>query len=151
MKLIHSLLAVTATAIAQCAAAQMPSQFHGKWVPAKASCESSLGVTVTADRLAFFNGKDTEAIGGIEMAGPGYHAPGYRGIEIVAITEFSGHQPVTATFNASEKKGVGRLDYSPVMPGKPTSQLNAYNARISKLNLAKRFPLNNVPLKRCAK
>jgi hypothetical protein len=37
------------------------------------------------------------------------------------------------------------------MPGKSTSQLNAYNARISKLNLAKRFPLNNVPLKRCAK
>jgi len=28
-------------------------------------------------------------------------------------------------------------------------QQNAYNARISKLNLAKRFPLHNVPLKKC--
>lgn len=149
--MIRTLLAVIAVSVAQPTLAQVPAQLHGKWVPVKASCESGLGVVVSADRLSLFNGRDKEAIGGIEMAGPGYHPPGYRGIEIVAITEFSGHQPITATFNASEKKGVGRLDYSPIMPGKPTPQLNAYNARISKLNLAKRFPLNTVPLKKCAK
>jgi hypothetical protein len=29
------------------------------------------------------------------------------------------------------------------------SQLTQYNARISKLDLARRFPLDKVPLKRC--
>jgi hypothetical protein len=68
----------------------------------------------------------------------------------VLIAEFSGHQPVTATFNLGEKKGAAQVEFAPVMPGKATAQLTAYNAHISKLNLAKRFPLNKVLLKRCA-
>jgi hypothetical protein len=67
----------------------------------------------------------------------------------VLITEFSGHQPVTVSFNFGEKKGVAQVDFSPVQPGTPTPQLKAYNARISKLNLAKRCPLDKVPLKKC--
>jgi len=131
---------------------EVPAQFHGKWVPTKAACESGLGVTVSIDRITLFNGKDSEALGGIEMAGPGFFPPGYRGIQVVAITEFSGQQPLTATFNAQEKKGVGTVEFAPIMPSaKPNPAQKAYNARISKLNLAKRFPLNNVPLKRCAK
>jgi hypothetical protein len=105
---------------------------------------------VAADRLTLANGKDSEALGGIEMAGPGYFAHDYRGIMAVLITEFSGHQPATATFNVGEKKGAAQVDFSPVMPGKGTPQLTAYNARISKLDLAKRFPLNKVLLKKCA-
>ena len=148
-------LALIALAVAMPVAADLksvPAQFHGKWVPAKAACESSLGVKVSADRLVLFNGKDTESIGGIEMAGPGFFQPGYRGIQVVAITEFSGHQPVTATFNAGEKKGAGLIEYAPV-PASPRTNpaQKAYHARLSKLNLAKRFPLHNVPLKRCAK
>ena len=131
---------------------EVPAQFHGRWVPAKAACESGLGVTVSVDRITLFNGKDTEAIGGIEMAGPGFFPPGYRGIQAVAITEFSGQQPLTATFNAGEKKGAGLVEFAPLQPAKnPNAVQKAYNARISKLNLAKRFPLNNVPLKKCAK
>jgi hypothetical protein len=49
-----------------------------------------------------------------------------------------------------ERKGVAQIEFAPVMPGKPTPTLNAYNARISKLGLAKRFPLDKVPLKKCA-
>ena len=149
---LRLLFALIAAAIAPCVSAQMnavPAQFQGRWVPTKAACESGLGVTISANRFTLFNGKDSEAIGGIEMAGPGYFAPGYRGIMVVAIAEFSGQQPVTATFNVREKKGVAQLDYAPVIPGKPNPQMNAYNARISKLNLAKRFPLNTVPLKQC--
>ena len=147
------LLALIAVAAGAPAAAQLkdvPAQFHGKWVPTKATCESPAALVVSADRLTVVNGKDSEAIGGIEMAGPGFFPPGYRGIMAVAITEFSGQQPATATFNVGDKKGVAVIEFAPMM-SKGNPQQNAYNARISKLNLAKRFPLNNVPLKRCAK
>ena len=36
------------------------------------------------------------------------------------------------------------------MPGTPSAQQNAYDARIQKLNLATRFPLDKMPLKKCA-
>jgi hypothetical protein len=93
---------------------------------------------------------DREALGGIEMAGSGYFAPDYQGIMAVLITEFSGQQPATALFNAGERKGTAQVEFSSVQPGgTPTPQLQAYNARISKLNLAKRFPLDKVALKKC--
>ena len=145
------LLALIALAAAAPAAAQfkeVPAQYHGKWVPAKATCESPAAMVVSVDRLTLVNGKDSEALGGIEMAGPGWFPPGYRGIMAVAITEFSGQQPAIATFNPAEKKGAAVIEFALVMPGKNPQQ-NAYNARISKLNLAKRFPLHNVPLKKC--
>ena len=148
---LRLLLAVIAVAAATPAAAQLkdvPAQYHGKWVPTKATCESTAALVVSADRLTVVNGKDSEALGGIEMAGPGFFPPGYRGIMAVAITEFSGQQPASATFNVQEKKGVAVIEFAQVMPGKNPQQ-NAYNARISKLNLAKRFPLHNVPLKKC--
>lgn len=134
------------------AAAQrsVPAEFEGRWVPSKAACESPVAVVISADRLTLVNGKDSEALGEIEMAGPGYFGRDYRGIMAVLITEFSGHQPVTASFNFGEKKGVAQLDFSPVMPGNSTAQQKAYNAHISKLNLAKRFPIDKVSLKKCA-
>lgn len=126
----------------------VPAEFQGRWVPSKAACESPIAVVIAADRLTLVNGKDSEALGDIEMAGTGYFGPDYRGIMAVLITEFSGQQPVTASFNIGEKKGVAQLDFSPLMPSTP--QQKAYNARISKLNLAKRFPLDKVSLKKCA-
>ena len=68
----------------------------------------------------------------------------------VLITEFDAHQPATLTYNLGEKKGVAQIEFSPLMPGKSTPMLNAYNARVSRLALAKRFPLDKVPLKKCA-
>jgi hypothetical protein len=115
-----------------------------------AEFQSPVAVVIAADRLTLVNGKDTQAWSEIEMAGPGYFAPDYRGIMAVLITELSGDQPVTASFNVGEKKGVAQLDFAPVMPGKQTPQQKAYNAHISKLNLAKRFPIDKVPLKKCA-
>ena len=98
--------------------------------------------------MTLVNGSDKQLLGGIEMAGPGYFAPGYRGIQAVLITEFEGNQPATMIFNAEEKKGVAQIDFSPVMPGTGPA-LKALNAHLTKLNLAKRFPLNKVPLKKC--
>jgi hypothetical protein len=128
----------------------VPAEFQGAWVPSKATCDSPVRVLVSADQLTLVSGKDSQALGGIEMAGPGYFAPDYRGIMAVLITEFSGNQPVTATFNLREKKGAAQVDFAPVMPGANSAQGKTYNAQISKLNLEKRFPLNKVLLKKCA-
>jgi hypothetical protein len=131
-------------------AGPVPAEYQGTWVPARATCESPARVVITADQLTLMNATDKQAIGGIEMAGPAYWGPDYHGIEAVLITEFDGQQPVTATFNAAEKKGVAQMGFAPVQPGAPSNpQLAAYNKRITQLNLAKRFPLDNVPLKKC--
>ena len=127
-----------------------PAQFRGTWVPAKATCESPIRMVVAADRLTLQNGKDAEDLDEVEMAGPGYFAPGYRGIMAVLLTEFSGDQPAVVTFNVGEKKGAAQVEFAPVMPGKGNAQQAKYNAHISKLNLAKRFPLDKMPLKKCA-
>lgn len=131
------------------AASSVPAQYQGTWVPAGATCESPLRMQIAAAGVALVNGADKQPLGGIEMAGPGYFPPGYRGIEAVLITEFDGHQPLIVTFNAGEKKGVTRADYAPIQPGNAPA-LKAYNAHIAKLALAKRFPLNKGTLKKCA-
>lgn len=95
------------------------------------------------------SGKDSQVLGGIEMAGPGFFPPNYRGIMAVLITEFSGQQPATVTFNLGEKKGVAQLEFAPVQPGSLNAQGKAYNAHITKLSLAKRFALHQVLLKKC--
>jgi hypothetical protein len=148
---IHALLVWAATLGASVAAAQnvVPAEFQGKWVPARATCASPAAVLITANRLTLVNGNDREALGGIEMAGPGYFPPDYNGIMAVLITEFSGQQPLTATFNVNEKKGVAQVEFAPLQPGASNALLRAYNARISKLNLARRYPLHAVPLKKC--
>ena len=131
--------------------ATVPAEFQGAWVPTKATCGSPLRMVVGADRLTLEQSTDRQELGGIEMAGSGYFPPDYRGVMAVLITEFDGQQPVTATFNAGEKKGIALAEFAPFMPGKATPQLTAYNARITALNLAKRFALDKVPLKKCAK
>lgn len=144
--------ACLAAGVAAAATAQtgVPSEFQGAWVPAKAACGSPLRLLVGTDRLTFENGGDRQDLGGIEMAGPGYFAPDYRGIMAVLIAEFSGQQPVTVIFNTGEKKGMAMAEFAPVMPGKATPQLAAYNGRITSLRLAKRFPFDKLPLKKCS-
>ena len=139
-----------ATRVATAQSGPVPAEWQGTWVPSKATCESAARVVITADQLTLVNGKDTQSIGGIEMAGPGYWGHDYQGIEAVLITEFDGQQPVTAVFNVGEKKGVAQVSFAPVQPGAAgNALLTAYNKRITELNLAKRFPLHEVLLKKC--
>jgi hypothetical protein len=132
------------------AAGVVPAEFQGVWVPAKASCDSPLRLQVGADRLTLRNGHDSEPFAHVEMAGSGYFAPGYAGIMAVLIAELTGDQPVMATFNVREKRGVAQVDFAPVLPGKGSAQQVRYNAHVSKLDLARRFPIHQAPLKRCA-
>ncbi len=143
-------LAVASFAGPADAADAVPAEYQGKWVPAKGACEAPAHMLVTGDTLTLVNGKDTQALGGLELAGPGYFAPDYTGILAVLITEFDGDQPATATFNVDEKKGAAQVDFSTVQPGVATGVLAAYNARIAMLNLAKRFPLGKVLLRKCS-
>ena len=145
-----ALVGVLVAASSVAAQRTVPTEHQGRWVPSKAACDSALSIQVAADRVTFINGKDTEALGDAEMAGPGYWGPDYRGIMALLLTEFNGDQPATVSFNYGEKKGVAQAEFAPVMPGRPNAQTNAYNAHIQKLNLAKRFPLDKVPLKKCA-
>lgn len=132
------------------AAAQVPPALHGDWVRAAAGCGDPARVRVEAARITLVNGADTQTFGDVEMAGPGYFPPGYRGIEAVAIVEFSGDQPVTATFNAGEKRGVARVAFTPPTADAPgNAVLNALNARLRALDLGRRFPLHETALRRC--
>jgi hypothetical protein len=131
------------------AAAQVPVEFQGDWVAAQSACDAPVRFRVEAAKLTLLNGADSQSFGDVEMAGPAYWGPDYKGgIEAVAFAEFSGDQPVIATFNASGKKGVAQLEFGQPTPG-PGPALAALNARYQKLNLVKRFPINKVPLKKC--
>jgi len=147
---LASLMLAPLPAAAQGAFAQVPAEFQGDWVAASAACTAPVRVRVEATRITLVNGTDTESLGGLEMAGPGYFPPDYKGILAVAITEFSGDQPLSATFNHGEKKGVALVEMAIAGPDRPGNAiLNAMNAHFRKLNLAKRFPLHQVPLKKC--
>ena len=137
-------------AAAQGQFAQVPAEYRGDWVAASAACTAPVRVRVEPTRITLVNGTDTESLGGLEMAGPGFFPPDYRGIQAVAITEFSGDQPLSATFNHGEKKGVAIVEMAIPGPDRPgAAAANAMNAHFRKLNLAKRFPLHQVALKKC--
>jgi hypothetical protein len=140
-------LAAGATRTAQ---AQVPAEFTGDWVPASAMCSSPARIRVEAAKITLVNGTDSESFGGIEMAGPGYFGPDYRGISAVAIAELDKDAPVQMVFNYNEKKGVAQADMASPIAGNVNAVGKALNARLAKLNLVKRFPLNQVPLKKCA-
>jgi hypothetical protein len=130
--------------------AQVPVEFQGDWVAAQATCDAPVRFRVEVTKLTLVNGADSQSFGGVEMAGPGYWGPDYKGIEAVAFAEFNGDQPVIATFNLNEKKGVAQVGFAQVTPrAPPNSPSAALNARTQKLNLTKRFPLHQVPLKKC--
>ena len=84
------------------------------------------------------------------MAGPGYFGPDYRGISAVAIAELDKDAPVQMVFNYNEKKGVAQAELASPITGNVNAVGKALNARLAKLNLVKRFPLNQMPLKKCA-
>lgn len=145
-----ALLIVTLAPGAAFAQNVVPADFQGAWVPNNAACDSALRMQVAANQLTLVNGKDSQTLAGVEMAGPGYFPPNYRGIEAVLFTEFSGHQPVIVKFNPDEKRGLAQAELATVIAkGAPTPQLKAYNAHIGKLDLAKRFPLDRQLMKKC--
>jgi hypothetical protein len=129
---------------------QVPAEFQGDWVAASATCTAPARIRIAATSVTLVNAADKESLGAVEMAGPGFFPPDYNGIQQVAISELGGDQPVGVTFNYQEKRGVALADMAVPGPDRPGSAaLNTLNARLRKLNLVKRFPLHQVPLKKC--
>jgi hypothetical protein len=132
-------------------AAPVPPEFQGDWVLAAAACTAPLRARIDVAKLTLINGADMESFGGVEMAS-GFFPPDYTGIQQVVLTEVdTGDQPVTATFNYQEKKGVALIELMSPQPfRRPNPAMEKLNARFAKLDLVKRFPLHKLPLKRCA-
>jgi len=128
------------------AQASIPPEFHGDWAPAAAECKSGVRLRVAEGTLTLINGQDTQTWGNVGVPTT-FFGPDYTGISVVALPDFDASQPFTAYFNADEKKGVTKVNIYNEMRGPMNPQVAAIQAAARKL--AARFPLNDVPLKKC--
>ena len=127
---------------------QMPAEFQGDWVPATESCESAARFRVAAEQMGLINGPDSTSYGDLAIA-HSFMGPDYDGISVVAIPEANSEAyPFTVYFNADEQEGVTRLDIYTAMEGPMNAQVAAIQSAAKQL--AERFPLNAIPLKRRA-
>jgi hypothetical protein len=125
----------------------IPAQFRGDWVPQTAACASAVRFRVEEKTVTLINGADSQTWGDVALPTQ-YFGPDYRGISVVALPDFEGSQPFIVYFNVDEKKGVTKVEIYIDMRGK----LNPVQAKLQAdaKKLAARFPLNNLPLKKCA-
>jgi hypothetical protein len=128
------------------AQASIPAEFRGDWVPEAAACGSALKLRVAEATLTLANGADSQSWGNVGVP-TSFFGPDYAGISVVALPDFDGSQPFTVYFNADERKGVTKVNIYTETPGPVNPQLARIQAAAKKLTT--RFPLNDVPLKRC--
>lgn len=141
---LMALLSVSAVTAKQ---ATIPAEFHGDWVPQAAACTSAAArLRVSAGNLALINGTDSQSWGNVAVP-TSFFGPDYRGISVVALADFDGTQPFSVYFNENEKQGVTRAEIYTPMPGPMNPQVAKQQAAAKQL--ATRFPVNNVPLKKC--
>ena len=106
----------------------VPTDQRGLWVPAKSDCKSPLRLELAPKQMTLSNGKDRVSHGNVGMS---YFGNSYQGITFAAMPDWDKSQPYVVLLNAEEKKGRAKINFN--------------DAR-----LKKRFPLQNVTLKRCA-
>jgi hypothetical protein len=124
----------------------IPAEFRGDWVPQTAACGSAVKLRVAEATLTLVNGADSQSWGNVGVP-TSFFGPDYNGISVVALPDFDASQPFTVYFNADEKKGVTKVNIYTEIPGPTNPQLAKIQAAAKKL--ATRFPLNDVPLKKC--
>jgi hypothetical protein len=107
----------------------VPSDQVGVWVPAKADCNSSLRLELAPKKSTLVNGTDRVTHGNVGLT-YSHFGNSYQGISFVMMPDWDKTQPYVVTFNASEKKGRTQVSFNDAA-------------------LKKRFPLENVPLKKC--
>jgi hypothetical protein len=154
MSLLRRLTVVAATA-ALCAGSsagavvlqsELPAQFRGDWVPQTADCAGPVRFRVAEKTLTLVNGKDAQTWNNVALP-TSYFGPDYRGISVVAIPDFDNSQPFLVYFNADEKKGVTKVEIYVEMKGNTNPEVARIQAAAKRL--ATRFPLNNMPLRKC--
>lgn len=124
-------------------------EFRGDWVPATATCSSDLRLRVTGSSLTLINGKDSATYGDLGIA-VSYFGPDYSGISVVVMPDMSKDEhPFSVFFNADEQKGVTTvsIDQGDEVKGPAAAYYNPV-IRAAR-QLAKRFPLEPGPLKKC--
>jgi hypothetical protein len=124
----------------------IPSEFRGDWVPQKAECTSAVKLRVAEETLTLMNGADSQSWGNVGVP-TSFFGPDYQGISAVALPDFDASQPFTVYFNVDEKKGVTKVSIYSEMKGPMNPQVAKIQAAAKKL--ASRFPLNDLPLKKC--
>jgi hypothetical protein len=126
-------LAVLASAlIPLVAAAQtdaIPADQLGVWVPEKKDCKSPLRVELAPKQITLVNGTDRASQGNVGLT-YSYVGASYQGISFVVMADWDKKQPYLLTFNEGEKKGRTKVSFTDA-------------------GLKKRFPLEQVALKRC--
>ena len=145
-RLAIALAALVLGAAPAAAQSTIPAEFQGDWVLQTASCQAALRFRVAPATLTLVNGADTQTWGNVGVPAS-FFGPDYRGISVVALPDFDTTQPFTVYFNADEKKGVTRVEIFVEMQGRLNPQVAALQAAARRLAL--RFPLNNLPLRRC--
>jgi hypothetical protein len=128
------------------AQSSIPPEFRGDWVPQTASCGSAVKLQVAEATLTLVNGADSQSWGNVGLP-TSFFGPDYAGISVVALPDFDASQPFTVYFNADEKKGVTKVNIYTAMPGPMNPEVTKIQAAAKKR--ATRFPLNDVPLKKC--
>jgi len=98
--------------------------------------------------MTLINGTDKADYGDLGLSSS-YFGNDYQGITVVYLPELnSNNPPFTVFFNADEKKGLTKVDIYTEMPGPMNAPGKALQSAAKKL--ATRFPLNKIPLKKCA-
>ena len=127
-------LAVLATVLVPLAVAAqtdaVPADQLGLWVPAKSDCKSQLKLELAPKQMTLTNGKDKVSHGNVGLS-YSYFGNSYQGITFAAMPDWDKTQPYVVLLNAEEKKGRAKISFNDA-------------------GLKKRFPLETVPLKRCA-
>lgn len=140
-------LALSLSALTGSAAAQVPAEFVGDWVPTLGTCQAAARLRVAESQLTLINGRDSKVFGDIGIPTT-FFGPDYNGISVVVMPEInSGESPFTVFFNADEEKGMTRVEIYREIKGNTNAAVRAIQARAQAL--ARRFPVNMMPLKKC--
>jgi len=108
----------------------IPADQLGVWVPAKKDCTSPLKLELAPKKMTLTNGKDRVSHGNVGLS-YSYFGNSYQGTQFAAMADWDKAQPYVVILNSGEKKGRAKISFNDA-------------------GLKKRFPLENVELKRCA-
>jgi hypothetical protein len=149
MRLQHTWLsAAVATILAAALQAQagIPADARGDWVKQAGTCEAVVRLRIGETTLTLINGVDSQTWGNVGVP-TSFFGPDYAGITTVLLPDFDGLAPFTVYVNADEQKGVVKVSIYHEMAGQLPPAVVAMQAAAKKL--AARFPLSDVPLKKC--
>ena len=122
--------AVSLSPLAEAQTDAIPADQLGVWVPAKSDCTSPLRLELAPKTMTLTNGKDRVSHGNVGLS-YSYFGASYQGIQFAAMADWDKTQPYVVILNAGEKKGRAQTFFNDAA-------------------LKKRFPLEEVMLKRCA-